>query len=402
MARDWIVGGALVALGLLPAGCVDSHPGLGRNQILQDPEFMADFARNGGQPAAGARSQKPDEKPPDSVLDLPPDRPADAPRGGSGIRIRAVVNDQAILDEDVQAAAFMELGRAQALPEPERSRRSAEIFNENLNHIIEREVVLQDAFARLKGGDKGGGVGDRYVKKLHEAAGKDFETRYLTNFKAATGFKTDEEVRRFFTSQGISLASFRRQRERDFMEFEYLRSRIFPILETRVNHQMLLDYYEHHPEEFQVTDSVEWQDLFVAAGGRAHPSREEARAFAQSLAEQARKGADFAQLVKQYDEGDSSLRGGEGVGRKRGEIRPAEAEEALFKMSDGQVGALLEIPTGFHVVKLVHRQNAGQLPFDDKVQKQIRDKLRNKVFQDEMKKIIAELKRKAVIEVCHK
>src|SRR5262249_49621171 len=37
-------------------------------------------------------------------------------------------------------------------------------------------------------------------------------------------------------------------------------------------------------------------------------------------------------------------------------------------------------------------------PFDEKVQKEIRDKLRNEISQREMKRVVAELKREAVIE----
>jgi parvulin-like peptidyl-prolyl isomerase len=71
----------------------------------------------------------------------------------------------------------------------------------------------------------------------------------------------------------------------------------------------------------------------------------------------------------------------------------------LFRLRDGEVGPLVELETGFHVVRLVKRQHAGVLPFDSKVQTQIRDKLKGEIFQLEMKRIVRELKRKAVIEI---
>ncbi len=74
----------------------------------------------------------------------------------------------------------------------------------------------------------------------------------------------------------------------------------------------------------------------------------------------------------------------------------------MFSLKDGQVGPVVELPTGFHVVKLVHRDFACQLPFDEKVQKQIRDKLRNELFQREIQLIVKQLKRKAVIEYARK
>src|SRR5262249_39613114 len=123
-----------------------------------------------------------------------------------------------------------------------------------------------------------------------------------------------------------------------------------------------------------------------------------ARAFAEVLANRVRKGEDFVRLAEEYDNGDSQYRKYEGAGRKRGEIRPAEAESVLFGLKDGDA-AVVEIGSGFHVVRLVKRERAGPMPFDDKVQKQIRDKLRGELFQREMKRIVTELRRKAVVEI---
>jgi peptidyl-prolyl cis-trans isomerase SurA len=388
---------ALVVLGVTLTGCESSSHTLARNQFIEDPELMAAIARNGGQESVAARAQKPDIRPVSSLLDIPPERPADLTNNQSAVSIRATVNEQAILDEDIRAIAFEDLLRANYLPEPQRSQRVTEVFNRTLERIIEREIVLQDAFTRLRGNDKGG---DRFIRKLMEAAHESFDKRFLTPFKTTFHYKTNAEVDHHFAEAGVSLASIRRQWERNFMEFEYLQNRIFPLLDTRVNHKEIVDYYEKHTEEFQVADSVKWQDLFVA--NAKHASREEARAFAESLAAKASGGADFVKLVKENDDGDSTLRDGDGVGNKRGDIKPAEAEDILFKLKDGQVGTLIELPTGFHVIRLVHRDVAGQLPFDEKVQRQIRDKLRTECFEREKKRIVRALKEQAVIQYARK
>src|SRR5262249_62114192 len=89
-----------------------------------------------------------------------------------------------------------------------------------------------------------------------------------------------------------------------------------------------------------------------------HKSREEARAFAERLAAQARAGEDFAKLLK-HDNGDSSYRNGEGFGQHKGEIKPSEAEPVLFRLRDGEVGPVIEIATGFHVVPVRKGHHAG-------------------------------------------
>jgi parvulin-like peptidyl-prolyl isomerase len=177
---------------------------------------------------------------------------------------------------------------------------------------------------------------------------------------------------------------------------EYVRSRNFPQVERYTSHQEIVTYYHDHPSEFQAVDNVKWQDIFIDAS--RYRSRDEARNFADQVAARARAGDDFNQLLK-FDNGDSSYRNGEGFGQRRGEIKPIEAEPILFNLKDGEVGPIIEMPTGFHVIRLVKRQYAGLIPLDQKTQEEIRRKLQNLVADRESKRLLAELKQKATIEV---
>jgi parvulin-like peptidyl-prolyl isomerase len=170
---------------------------------------------------------------------------------------------------------------------------------------------------------------------------------------------------------------------------EYLGSRVGGMI-RRIGINELRDYYDEHLNDFRVEDSVEWLDLFVAASRFA--TRDEARLYAEQLAARARNGEDFTALVKQYDCGDSSLRNGSGIGAKRGEILPREAEAIVFELKEGQVGPLVELGSGFHIVKVARRTYAGQRPFDAAVQGEIRKKLQAQIGEREYKRIIAELK----------
>jgi parvulin-like peptidyl-prolyl isomerase len=325
------------------------------------------------------RSQKPEKKVPD--LDFQPERSGEAANSQKIASIRVMVNNRPIFDEEVrQACGPLLIGRSSA--------EQAEILTKTLSNLVDQELLMQDALVKLKQS------GSKYLEKVKEAANKEFDRQIKDNMKK-TGLKTDEEFKVALDRQGISLDSMRKQVERSFIAQEYLRSQILPAIEHQVAHPQILEYYQKHPEQFQVPDSVEWQDIFIDAG--KHTSKDEARYFAQQLANKLQQGQDFAQFSK-YDDGDSVLRKGMGYGTKRGEIQPPEAEPILFKLKDGEVGPLIEMDNGFHVIRLVKRTQAGQLPFDDKAQNQIRDKLRAEIFGQESKRIMAELRRKAQIE----
>jgi peptidyl-prolyl cis-trans isomerase SurA len=388
MGRQEWTASALVAFALAMGGCATSPP-WGHDA---PPPISLPPRTESNRPEVPSvtRSQKPEadalktpEAPP-----LPTPPPADLVTGTPAARVGATVNNEAILNEEVLAGAFQELMTARDLPEPERSQRRAEIWNQSLNQLIEREVVLQDAFAKLKKASKS------QVEKLTAEAGEEFDKTVLRGWMKRANIKTEEEFRAMLKAQGISLDMLRRQWERNFMMMEYLRSRVHPYLD-QIGPRQILEYYDKHPEEFQRPDAVQWQDIFVLADDK-FSTRAEAHHLAEQLAERARGGEDFAKLAEKYDNGDSSFRKGEGIGTKRGEIKPSEAENVLFQLKDGET-AVVELEKGFHVVRLVKRDYAGQTPFDVKTQKQIKDKLSNEIGQVEIKRIVNKLKREAVI-----
>ena len=384
MGRSRLQGLAGLALGLVVAGCGAAPE---RPTLYGGP---AQFSFPGPAADALARAQKPEPgaavRTASAVSAAGPGRPAPKFHGEEAARIAAVVNGEAILMEDVEAAA------AQALAGAGTEARRAEVLKDALTQVIDREVVLQDAFARLSKGP-----GAKFLDKLKDVARQEFEKQWMQRFMRANHITSEEELKTFLRAHDMSFESFRRQWERNFLAMEYMRQRIDSSL-NRIGHEQIVEYYERHPEEFKVEDAVQWQDLFIAAG--QHPTREDARKLAAVLAERVRRGEDFARLANEFDNGDAKFRGAEGQGSKRGAVRPPEAEAVLFQLRDGQVGPLIELPTGFHVIRLVKRTYAGMLPFgDEKVQKQIRDKLRGEVFQREMKRIVGDLKRKSVIEI---
>jgi parvulin-like peptidyl-prolyl isomerase len=172
------------------------------------------------------------------------------------------------------------------------------------------------------------------------------------------------------------------------------------MVQTRVDeigHLQVFDYYNKHPEEFQIPDSLQWEDIFVAEA--LHPPRAVARERAEAILARMRKGEKIEQLMtERLNDGDSVARGGVGKGSKHGEIQPPDVEAALFQLKEGEA-AVVEMEAGYHVVRVVKREYAGMIDFSDpKMQKRIKDKLRNEIGMAEMKKLAKKLRSEAVVE----
>ncbi len=134
LARAW------VAVVLAACGCTAS------------PSALSALPPN----ADVARSQKPETTPPRPtptaacLIGQPVDPPAEASRANPTATICAVVNGEPILDEEVTASCYQQLAAARTPQDRQ------EIMKQALEAIIDREVLLQEALARLeRGGPQG-------------------------------------------------------------------------------------------------------------------------------------------------------------------------------------------------------------------------------------------------------
>ena len=99
-----------------------------------------------------------------------------------------------------------------------------------------------------------------------------------------------------------------------------------------------------------------------------------------------------------HDDRDAQFRrGGEGFGERRPDIRPVELAETLFKMRAGQI-EVVDVGSTVHIVRVVQRDVAGQIPLNEATQKQIRRTLTDNMIQREYQRIVRELRERAVIE----
>jgi len=315
------------------------------------------------------------------------------------IRVVALIGaSHLVTDQEVLEAVRQRLGEFRDLPGPARAAKEKELYAAELRRIIERELILDDMYAKLK---KQGrlGLADEIKEFAEKAADQSLRT-----IRTGYGLKTEEEFQAILRMQGLTQPVIRRQIERQIMADEYVRSAI-KEKGRAPGFGDIRAYFEAHPDEFKSEDRVKWLDIFISLS--KHPTPEAARTHAEHVFRQAGGGmkggavsdTDFIALVKQYDNGLAAGAGGVGVGSKRGEIQPPELERIVWSLAPGKLSEPIQTPTGFHIVKVVERDQAGMMPFDLKVQNRIREKLLRQFREEEYQKLIEELWRKGAVRV---
>jgi RNA polymerase sigma factor (sigma-70 family) len=171
----------------------------------------------GGLTLYGQRARERDSKPAAASESARPHELA----ATHAVRIAATVNGEAILAEEVYAAAYLSLPDAHDLAACDRSQRITAVWRKTLDRVIEREVILQEVFTALK--TRNAKVAD----KLQEVVANEFGRQWVKTAKRSAGLKDDEELRSSLRAQGTSLDAVRREWERDFVAEEYLKNRVY-------------------------------------------------------------------------------------------------------------------------------------------------------------------------------
>jgi parvulin-like peptidyl-prolyl isomerase len=113
----------------------------------------------------------------------------------------------------------------------------------------------------------------------------------------------------------------------------------------------IADHYRKHREQFHVPETVHAAHIVK----HVNESRDEAAARAEidSVAEELRAGASFAELADRHS--DCSGNGGDLGYFQRGQM-VEEFDDVVFAMEAGAVSAVFRTPFGFHIARLLDRQ----------------------------------------------
>lgn len=315
---------------------------------------------------------------------LPPNPPS------TQVKMVATIGPEYFVTEEEVAMQVRQRARDYiTLTGPERLAKEREVYREELKRLIERELIVAEFVGRVKKNKP------EALQSIWDDASK-MADRQIRELRRANDMVAEAKFTEALQMMGLSQKAFKRNIERMMMTSMYMRE----LLKDKgkvISLAEIEDYYRRNPDEFRVKDRVVWQHLFVSFSGSKSPA--EAKQKIDQLLTAARGGADLGKLAAEQGHGDSALRGGEGVGNKRGEILPRELEPTVFAVKAGQLSGVVQTATGYHVIKVVERDVAGVRPFDEKVQLDVRNKLTDQLIKVEREKVVDDLWRRSAVTV---
>ena len=257
--------------------------------------------------------------------------------------------------------------------------RMASIRMELLDTLIVKELIVQEA---------------KRKKIVLPAAELDSEIKAI---KAR--FPSEARYRESLKVRGLTPHDIRTGVERHLLikkltDIE-IRSKI------QVSDSEMRQYHKEHPEQFQLPRQVRLKMLLVSidpSGDR--DDWEKGRARAQGLADRARKGEDFVELVRSdSDDKNAKLTGGDTGLMHEGALPYAELDRVVYTQPLGVVSEPVRTLYGYVVFRVEESRPSRQMAFEDLNKDLFRKELEQSAAEKKIREWVTELRTKADVKI---
>lgn len=209
-------------------------------------------------------------------------------------------------------------------------------------------------------------------------------------------FTQQGDLERELNRIGVDRAGLLESTRRDLAVAYLVDKKIAPRVE--VDDAEIEAFYRQNPDKFRQPEQVRASHILIGLDAKADPElRKAARAKAEQLRRELAQGADFAELARANSSCPSGNQGGDLGWFGRGRMVP-QFEMAAFALAPGALSDVVETPYGYHIIKVLERKQAEDIPLAAAREK-IRYYLKAQKITAAVEAFVGEARKSAKVEV---
>ena len=165
-----------------------------------------------------------------------------------------------------------------------------------------------------------------------------------------------------------------------------------------VSHEDIVKYYNEHKTEFVRPETVVLREIFVSTEGKPDADIPALRKKAENLRDRVlNNGDDFGAMAKRYSDSPTAQQSGELGAFQRSQL-DAKIAEKVFALNRSQMTDVMETKTGFEILQVRERYEAGEQPLD-KVEPEISNKLYEQKMEPGMRTYLTTLREDSYVQI---
>jgi peptidyl-prolyl cis-trans isomerase SurA len=179
------------------------------------------------------------------------------------------------------------------------------------------------------------------------------------------------------TKSGQDFEEFKGQLRDQMLTQELIRKEVGSKI--IISHEEIVKYYNEHKAEFVRPETVVLREIFVSTEGKPDADIPALRKKAEGLRDRIlNNGEDFGEFAKRYSDSPTAPQMGELGTFQRSQLDPKIAEK-VFALNRSQMTDVMETKTGFEILQVRERYEAGEQPLD-----KVDPEISNKLYEEKM------------------
>ena len=210
-------------------------------------------------------------------------------------------------------------------------------------------------------------------------------------------FPSEDAFTQMLQSRGVTVEQLRADTAQTIAVNAMLKTELEPKI--TVSDADSKTFFDQNRARFRQEDSVHASHILIRTPEQADAAaKAKAKAQADDVLAQLKKGADFAGLAKKVSQDPGSAPNGGDLGFfSKGRMVPA-FEEAAFGLKPGQTSGVVETPFGFHIIRVSEAKAGRDLEYAE-VKAQIDDYLKQQIRDQKSQEFVDQLRAKGKVQI---
>ena len=209
-------------------------------------------------------------------------------------------------------------------------------------------------------------------------------------------FPDMETLEKEVTKSGQDFEDFKSQIRNQLLTQDVIRKEVGSRI--IISHEDVVKYYEAHKQEFVRPEMVVLREVFVSTENKPASDIPTLRKKAENLRDRVLKnGDDFGELAKRFSDSPTAQQSGELGSFERSKLDPAISEK-VFALNRGQMTDVMETKTGFEILQVRERYQAGEQPLE-KVEPEISNRLYEQKMEPGLRDYLKTLREDSYVQI---
>jgi peptidyl-prolyl cis-trans isomerase SurA len=258
----------------------------------------------------------------------------------------------------------------------------AERDKDVLRDLIDRQLLLE------KGKDLGITAETEVIKRLDE-------------MRKQMKMDSMEDLEKAATAQGVAFEDFKEQMKEQIIKQQVIGKEVGSHMQVSKDDEQ--KFYDEHKEDLRQPEQIRLSEILVATPAPKEGTVEDpqvmaaAKAKAEGLLADIRKGAKFEDVAKNNSNGPTASQGGDLGYFKRG-VLDKTLEDKTFTMKAGDFSEVTQTKQGFVILAVTEHQHEG-IPELKDIEPKVQDAMYMEKLQPALRVYLARLRTEAYIDV---